>query len=562
MAQGNFSNGGVDTFDELKQYIGIRMQQGVPLLDRDLNELEDIRRYYELMLRRHYLGDGAPNLSGFQIVAPKTRAPGDFVISSGRFMVNGYDVWNPKDRYYSSQPGAAPLSAAEANEMLTVYLQPSVVRVDGDDDPDLLNRQDINLETCLRDRLSWAVQVASHPQRPPAGAVALARIRRPLGTREITSAMIADLRRAPLNLAAAIDATETLRGQVGALEGRVALLQQEIEEIKAQLARIFWDVQISPSQRRAHFGGKVSLKIKIEDGLGTPIHGAQLALSTDWGVLEPAMAVTDSTGHATVELLGVHSETPPPRSEIAILQRAVSKIDRVTLANPGSIEYARLRFEPEEMTLISRYSPPNTLLDLSRNLPSGPIVARPASRTATVTVHVTEAGGGVVRGVGSLQVSFGLWVRDWAKTKVVEAVGKVSVGARIGDLMRRGINGQRTFEYGAVNQELPTALQAINDDTYSILGSSLFSQPAAGAREVLGAGTLGQVIAQEASAAVGAKTNAAVEEQIDRFVADQGIVLDDSGGREAKTRIVQASSQISAGFAQDARQRFTARKGF
>ena len=44
---GNFSNHGIDTFDPDKDYIGIRLQQGVPLLDRDWNELEDIRRAAE-----------------------------------------------------------------------------------------------------------------------------------------------------------------------------------------------------------------------------------------------------------------------------------------------------------------------------------------------------------------------------------------------------------------------------------------------------------------------------------------------------------------------------------
>ncbi|MHC4704164.1 MAG: hypothetical protein ACYTFQ_26690, partial [Planctomycetota bacterium] len=61
MSKGDFSNNGKDTFDESKQYIGIRLQQGVPLLDRDWNELEDIRRYFERMLRRRYIGDGTPD---------------------------------------------------------------------------------------------------------------------------------------------------------------------------------------------------------------------------------------------------------------------------------------------------------------------------------------------------------------------------------------------------------------------------------------------------------------------------------------------------------------------
>jgi hypothetical protein len=66
--QGNFSNKRNDTFDEKKRYVGIRLQQGVPLLDRDWNELEDIRRYEELITRREYIGNGSPD-DGFKISA-------------------------------------------------------------------------------------------------------------------------------------------------------------------------------------------------------------------------------------------------------------------------------------------------------------------------------------------------------------------------------------------------------------------------------------------------------------------------------------------------------------
>nr|BFE80521.1 hypothetical protein GCM10020093_031220 [Planobispora longispora] len=56
----SFSNNGVDTFDPGKGYIGIRLQQGVPLLDRDWNELEDIRRHFERELRRRTSARACP----------------------------------------------------------------------------------------------------------------------------------------------------------------------------------------------------------------------------------------------------------------------------------------------------------------------------------------------------------------------------------------------------------------------------------------------------------------------------------------------------------------------
>src|SRR5579864_9078023 len=103
MANGKFSNNGVDTFNESKQYIGVRLQRGVPLLDRDWNEAEDIRRYFERKLRSRYIGDGTPGSGDFRIVAAPAGADFDFVISPGRAIVNGFDVWNPASMLYSQQ---------------------------------------------------------------------------------------------------------------------------------------------------------------------------------------------------------------------------------------------------------------------------------------------------------------------------------------------------------------------------------------------------------------------------------------------------------------------------
>jgi hypothetical protein len=33
------------TFDPLLRYVNVRLQQGVPLVDADLNELDDVRKF-------------------------------------------------------------------------------------------------------------------------------------------------------------------------------------------------------------------------------------------------------------------------------------------------------------------------------------------------------------------------------------------------------------------------------------------------------------------------------------------------------------------------------------
>src|SRR5438477_7129458 len=104
MANGKFSNGGADTFRESKQFIGVRLQRGVPLLDRDWNEAEDIRRYHERVLRKNYFGSGVPDDNSFRIQPAPAAAANDFLISPGRCLVDGYDVWNEAPRLYSSLP--------------------------------------------------------------------------------------------------------------------------------------------------------------------------------------------------------------------------------------------------------------------------------------------------------------------------------------------------------------------------------------------------------------------------------------------------------------------------
>jgi len=95
---GNFTLERKDTFDPAKRYVGIRLQQGVPLLDRDWNELEDIRRYEELMLRKWYIGNGTPD-DGFRISAVDPTA-NDFKISAGRCLVDGFEVVNEPQFFY------------------------------------------------------------------------------------------------------------------------------------------------------------------------------------------------------------------------------------------------------------------------------------------------------------------------------------------------------------------------------------------------------------------------------------------------------------------------------
>jgi hypothetical protein len=65
---GNFSR--QKTFDALKHYVGVRLQQGVPIVDADWNEMEDIRKYELQAFLKWFVGDGVPKgNNGFRIVS-------------------------------------------------------------------------------------------------------------------------------------------------------------------------------------------------------------------------------------------------------------------------------------------------------------------------------------------------------------------------------------------------------------------------------------------------------------------------------------------------------------
>ncbi len=154
--KGNFSNSKQDTFEANKGHVGVRLQQGVPLLDRDWNESEDIRRYAEVMLRKHYIGSGVPDETGFKIDA--SDPPGsDFRIAGGRCLVDGVEVVNePYDAsgnpvgfiLYTQQQGVAPLGVPAADRTDTVYLDVWIEEVTSIQNEALKNANDVRMQTC------------------------------------------------------------------------------------------------------------------------------------------------------------------------------------------------------------------------------------------------------------------------------------------------------------------------------------------------------------------------------------------------------------------------------
>src|SRR5215211_8189603 len=103
-----------DTFNALRRYVSVRLQQGVPLVDADWNELDDIRRFELRAFLRWFVGDGVPDAGdGFRIrsvaaaddieISAGVTAPGD-PLQFGRLLVDGLEVMIGTSVNFKSQP--------------------------------------------------------------------------------------------------------------------------------------------------------------------------------------------------------------------------------------------------------------------------------------------------------------------------------------------------------------------------------------------------------------------------------------------------------------------------
>jgi hypothetical protein len=202
-------------------YVAVRLQQAVPLLDADWNEEADIRRReLELVLGRA-IGNGVPEGSdGFRIAS--ANLPNNFAIGAGVIFINGWMVYNRSTVNYDNQPyrgsaGLAPplplLQSATVAHVELAYLDAWEAEVDSLSDGNMLDQR-IGVETCVRLERAWIVRsvalaTGADPldpkvipnQQPGHRYYPLATINRAVGS-QIGASMIGDLRRTQLTLAA------------------------------------------------------------------------------------------------------------------------------------------------------------------------------------------------------------------------------------------------------------------------------------------------------------------------------------------------------------------------
>ena len=196
------------TFDPLLGYVNVRLQQGVPIVDADWNEQDDIRKFELRAFLKWYVGDGIPDGNdGFRIVGGLDN---DFTIAAGapappsgtsevdtglrhagRCIVDGLDVLIPADRKFTdqplheAQPGAAALAARLGVPVVTKLTKPTadgqfIVFLDvwerlvtPDEIPDLVHTG-LGVETCARMRREWVVRVEPGTSVPTSGSPVVA----------------------------------------------------------------------------------------------------------------------------------------------------------------------------------------------------------------------------------------------------------------------------------------------------------------------------------------------------------------------------------------------------
>jgi hypothetical protein len=171
---GNFSR---NTFDPLKNYVGVRLQQGVPVLDADWNELNDVTRQELYDAFSLTFADGTQP-GGSDLEVQSRPEPNDFNILAGAALVRGRLVRVRNNLRYSTQPWTDPKRAARDGVAVIpplttppgppegapprndiVYLDVWDREVGSDEDADLINPA-IGVETCVRIKREAAVRVA------------------------------------------------------------------------------------------------------------------------------------------------------------------------------------------------------------------------------------------------------------------------------------------------------------------------------------------------------------------------------------------------------------------
>jgi hypothetical protein len=175
---GDYSKAPEDALDEARKlgYSGIHVEQGVPILDRDLNLMHDLLASGMQSMLSRYIGDGIPDVpgEGFAIRSlPDGQNENTFqIVGPGACLAGGMEATIAASTDYKNQPHVAapqPLTTPPAGgtdpRSDVVYLDVFTIEVDGTADLD--NSRDVGMQTSVRLKTVWTVRVAEGADNPP-----------------------------------------------------------------------------------------------------------------------------------------------------------------------------------------------------------------------------------------------------------------------------------------------------------------------------------------------------------------------------------------------------------
>jgi hypothetical protein len=165
------------TFKKLNRYVNVRLQQGVPILDADWNEQDDIRKYELQAFLKWFVGNGVPQGSDAFKIKVCNPAANDFEIVGSsqseadkkddmRCLVDGWEVFNQATTTYEQmrkKTNLVTLPELTSNGVRTdiVYLD-IWERVVTNDEGKFAVNEEIGQETCTRIKREWVVLVAEN----------------------------------------------------------------------------------------------------------------------------------------------------------------------------------------------------------------------------------------------------------------------------------------------------------------------------------------------------------------------------------------------------------------
>jgi hypothetical protein len=150
-----------DTFDPLKHYTRVLMQQGRVQLDADWNEQASILLHYLQALAADIIGPfGGPEKAyGFEILGGELN---DFKIGPGRYYINGVLCENEKERNYRDQLSSVSKIPELPTGRSLVYLDAWERAINSIEDASIREVALNGPDTAVRAKTEWMVRVCEY----------------------------------------------------------------------------------------------------------------------------------------------------------------------------------------------------------------------------------------------------------------------------------------------------------------------------------------------------------------------------------------------------------------